>query len=145
VHASLDGLGLVASATFLDGSLGEGSQREAVPGLSNEIYTLTAYYEKAGFEFRVSGTKRDEFSTETRGYSLSLAPTVDQGGTLVDAQIGYDFGESGIKELEGLRVSLQGQNLTDEATIQANSADSRQITQYQSFGRNFMLSMNYKF
>ncbi len=145
VHASLDGLGVVASATKLDGSLGEGSDRQGVPGLSNELYTLTAYYEKAGFEFRVSGTKRDEFATETRGLSLSLAPTTDQGSTLVDAQIGYDFGESGISELEGLRVSLQGQNLTDEKTIQANGGDSRQITQYQSFGRNFMLSMNYKF
>ncbi len=145
VHASLDGLGVVASATKLDGSLGEGNSRQGVPGLSNELYTLTAYYEKAGFEFRVSGTKRDEFTTETRGLSLSLAPTTDQGGTLVDAQIGYDFGESGFKELEGLRISLQGQNLTDEKTIQANGNDPRQITQYQSFGRNFMLSMNYKF
>jgi iron complex outermembrane receptor protein len=138
----LDGFGLVASATFMDGELSDGGR---VPGLSEEIYTLTAYYERAGFEVRVSGTKRDQFATETRGISLSLAPTVDQGSELWDAQIGYDFSESGIDALDGLRVSLQGQNLTDEKTIQNNPADSRQVTQYQSFGRNFLLGLNYKF
>jgi len=138
----LDGFGLVTSATFMDGELSDGGR---VPGLSEEIYTLTAYYERAGFEVRVSGTKRDQFATETRGTSLSLTPTVDQGGELWDAQIGYDFSESGIKGLDGLRVSLQGQNLTDEKTIQNNPEDSRQVTQYQSFGRNFMVGLNYKF
>ncbi|WP_233079747.1 TonB-dependent receptor [Rheinheimera soli] len=138
----LDGFGIVASATFMDGELDDGGR---VPGLSEEIYTLTAYYERAGFEVRVSGTKRDQFATETRGLSLSLAPTMDQGGSLIDAQIGYDFSESGIDALEGLRVSLQGQNLTDEKTIQNNPGDTRQITQYQSFGRNFLLGLNYKF
>jgi iron complex outermembrane receptor protein len=138
----LDGFGLVASATFMDGELDDGGR---VPGLSEEIYTLTAYYERAGFEVRVSGTKRDQFATETRGLSLSLSPTVDQGSELWDAQIGYDFSESGIDALDGLRISLQGQNLTDEKTIQNNPGDSRQITQYQSFGRNFLLGLNYKF
>lgn len=138
----LDGFGIVASATFMDGELDDGGR---VPGLSEEIYTLTAYYERAGFEFRVSGTKRDQFATETRGLSLSLSPTVDQGSELWDAQIGYDFSESGIDALDGLRVSLQGQNLTDEKTIQNNPGDTRQVTQYQSFGRNFLLGLNYKF
>ena len=126
----------------MDGELDDGGR---VPGLSEEIYTLTAYYERAGFEVRVSGTKRDEFATETRGLSLSLSPTVDQGSELWDAQIGYDFSESGIDALDGLRVSLQGQNLTDEKTIQNNPGDTRQVTQYQSFGRNFLLGLNYKF
>ena len=138
----LDGFGLVASATFMDGELDDGGR---VPGLSEEIYTLTAYYEREGFEVRVSGTKRDQFATETRGLSLSLSPTVDQGSELWDAQIGYDFSESGIDQLDGLRVSLQGQNLTDEKTIQNNPGDTRQVTQYQSFGRNFLLGLNYKF
>ena len=132
---------MFASATFMNGHLDDGTR---VPGLSDEGYQLTAFYEKAGFEFRVSGRKRSDFATETRGLSLSLVETVDQGGELWDAQIAYDFSESGIDMLDGLRVTLQGQNLTDEDTLQTN-ADSREVTRYKSFGRNFLLGFNYMF
>jgi iron complex outermembrane recepter protein len=142
IHESLEGFGIVASATFLDGEFDDGSR---IPGLSDEAYSLTAYYENSGFEIRVSGTKRSDFLSETRGISLSLVGATDNGGELWDAQIGYDFGESGIESLEGLRVTLKGQNLTDEPTVQTNGADARQITQYQSYGRNFLLGLNYSF
>ena len=142
VHDSLEGFGLFASATFLDGELDNGDQ---VPGLSDETYSLTAFYESNGFEVRVSATKRDEFATETRAQSLSLAQIQDNGVKQVDAQIGYDFSESGIEYLQGLRVTLQGQNLTDEPTVRVNPGDSRQIIEHQSFGRNFLLGFNYTF
>jgi iron complex outermembrane receptor protein len=142
IHESLEGFGMFASATFLDGQLDNG---DAVPGLSEETYSLTAFYESNGFEFRISGTKRDAFSTEARAVSLSLAQIQDLGVKQVDAQIGYDFDESGIEALKGLRVTLQGQNLTDEPTVQANPGDSRQITQYETYGRNFLLGFNYTF
>jgi len=143
IHDSLDGFGVFASATFLDGELDGGSR---VPGLSEEIYSFTAYYEKAGFEFRISGTKRDPFLSETRGLSLALVNATDQGAELWDAQIGYSFDESGIEALKGLRITLQGQNLTNEDTVQTNgNGDPRQITQYQSFGANYLLGVNYTF
>ena len=141
-HESLEGFGMFASATFLDGELDNG---DAVPGLSDETYSLTAFYESNGFEFRVSGTKRDAFSTETRAVSLSLAQIQDAGVEQWDAQIGYDFSESGIESLHGLRVTLQGQNLTDEPTVRTNPGDTRQITEFQQFGRNFLLGVNYTF
>jgi iron complex outermembrane recepter protein len=142
IHESLEGFGVFASATFLTGEFDDGSR---IPGLSEEAYSFTAYYENNGFEIRVSGTKRDEFLSETRGLSLSLVNATDAGSELWDAQIGYDFAESGIEGLEGLRITLQGQNLTDEPTVQSNGADPRQITQYQSYGRNFLLGVNYTF
>ena len=58
----------------------------------------------------------------------------------------YNFDESGIESLQGLSITLQGQNLTDEDTVQTNgSGDARQITQYQSFGANYLLGVNYTF
>jgi len=138
----LDGLGLIATATFIDGELDDGS---AVPGLSDRNYSLTMYYEIGGFEARIGWTKRSEFTTETRGLSLALSPTVDQGGELLDAQIGYDFGLAGHDGwLGGLSIALQGQNLTNEDTIQTND-DPREVTQYQSFGANYLLTAIYKF
>jgi iron complex outermembrane recepter protein len=142
LHKALDGFGVAMSATFLDGELDDGGR---VPGLSEESYSLTAYYEYNGFEVRVSGTKRDEFLTETRGGSLSLVETEDLGSEIWDAQISYDFDQSDIESLKGLRVTLQGQNLTDEDTIQAEDYDSRAITSYQSFGANYSIGLNYKF
>jgi iron complex outermembrane receptor protein len=138
----LEGLGVIATATFINGGLDDGSN---VPGLSDRNYSLTAYYERGGFEARVGWTKRSEYTTETRGLSLSLSPTVDQGATLVDAQIGYDFGLAGHTGwLGGLSLALQGQNLTNEDTLQTND-DPREVTQYQSFGANYLLTAIYKF
>jgi len=142
LNESLDGLGITTSATFLDGELDDG---DPVPGLSGESYSITAYYENSGFEFRVSGTKRNDFFTETRGLSLALVGTEDLGSEIWDAQIGYDFDQSGIDYLQGLRVTLQAQNLTDDPTVQANADDSRQITQHQAYGANYLLSFTYSF
>ncbi|MCH2055713.1 MAG: TonB-dependent receptor [Thalassotalea sp.] len=149
VADALDGFGIVASATFLDGQLDENVEAEVpagdIPGLSDESYSFTAYYENNGWEVRVSGTKRDDFVAETRGNSLSLTTIQRQGVELWDAQIGYDFDESGIESLKGLRITLQGQNLTDEDDVEVNSVDPRLIVRHQSFGRNFILGLNYRF
>jgi len=138
----LDGFGLIGTATFIDGELDDGTN---VPGLSDENYSAILFFEKGGFDARVAWTKRSKYSTEVRGESLSLVQTFDQGATLIDAQISYDFGATGRSDwLGGLSIALQGQNLTDEDTVQTND-DARQVTQYQSFGRNYLLSAIYKF
>ncbi len=138
---TLDGFGLIASAALYSGKLDNGA---GVPGLSEESYQSTLYWERGGFQARVSWTKRDAFDTETPQLSLALTPTRDQGAELIDAQIAYDFGLGGFDKLEGLSISLQGQNLTDEDTLQTDS-DSRQVTKHQTFGANYLLGINYKF
>ena len=138
---SLDGLGVIASAALYDGKLDNGAP---VPGLSEESFSSTVYWERGGFQARVSWTKRDRFATETPQLSLALTPTVDQGAELIDAQIAYDFGLGGFDMLDGLTISLQGQNLSDENTLQTND-DAREVTKYQSFGANYLLGINYKF
>ena len=105
--------------------------------MSDDNYSLTLFYERGGFEARVAWTDRSEYLTETRGLSLSLSPTTDQGATLVDAQIGYDFGAGGFDGwLGGLSIALQGQNLTDEDTLQTND-DAREVTSGQECGMAF--------
>lgn len=145
VSDTLDGLGIIASATFLDGDLTNEGEQMDIPGLSDESYSLTVFYEKSGFEIRVSGRKRDEFLTEERGLSLALTPAIDEGAELWDAQIGYDFGAGGFDSLDGLRITLQGQNLTDEETVSFNNDDPRQVGKYQRFGANYLLGVNYEF
>lgn len=142
---ALDGFGLIASGAFLDGEIDFNNTTSLIPGLSKESYQLTAYFERNGFEFRISGRKRDKFLTEFPGLSLALTPTTDLGSELWDAQIGYNFSESNITSLDGLTITLQAQNLTDEDTKLAVGSDSRQIIKYQHFGANYLLGFNYKF
>ena len=142
---ALDGFGLTASGTFLNGEVDFDGVKQRIPGLSKESYQFTVYYERAGFEFRVSGRKRDAFLTEERGVSLSLVPIVDQGSELWDAQIGYDFSDSGVRGLEGLTITLQAQNFTDEDTVTSSLDDARQVSKSQYFGANYLLGFNYKF
>ena len=141
----LDGLGVIASAAFMNGEIDNAGIKQDVPGLSKETYQLTVYFERSGFEARVSARKRSEYLSETQGLSLALTQGTDLGATLIDAQIGYNFADSGIKSLEGLTITLQGQNLTNESTVVTEPGDSRQIDRYQNFGANYLLGFNYKF
>lgn len=141
----LEGFGVMASAAFMDGEIDNKGTIEDIPGLSQETYQLTIYFERGGFEARVAGRKRDEYLSESYGKSLSLVPTIDLGATLVDAQLGYNFKDSGVDYLDGLTITLQAQNLTDEPTIATEEGDSRQIRKYQHFGTNYLLGFNYKF
>ncbi|MDQ2077315.1 TonB-dependent receptor [Marinimicrobium sp. ABcell2] len=146
----LDGFGFTASATFLDGEITDVDEAGEtvtadIPGLSERIYQATLYYEKNGFEARISGRYRDKYATEFYGLSMALTPTTDQGAEIWDAQIGYDFGAAGHTRLDGLSVTLQAQNLTNESTISASEEDSRRVNTYQSFGANYMLGVNYRF
>ena len=96
-----------------------------------------------GLEIRVAATDRSEFATYQRGGSNKIETATRDKITQVDAQISYDFEGSGIEYLEGLRISLQGTNLTDEKeeTIDDNGI----VTLRREFGPSYMLNFNYSF
>lgn len=113
-----------------------------MPGLSDSIYNLTAYYESNGWQIRASMRKRDEFP-DSLGYNN--AAKVIFGSTLVDAQIGYDFSESNVESLHGLTLMLQGYNLTDEPFKAYVAENPNLISDYQVYGRSLLFSARYKF
>jgi iron complex outermembrane recepter protein len=90
--------------------------------------------------------QRDDFLGEVSGLSLVRVPVNVKGSSLVDAQISYDFDESGIDELAGLTVTLQAQNLTDEEFITYHTLESSpEVRDSQRFGKNFLFGINYQF
>src|SRR5690606_12918719 len=107
------------------------------------VYSLTTYYESNGFEARIAATDRSGFTTYQRGGSNTINTASRQGVTLVDAQVSYDFSESNIEWLQGLRLSLQGTNLTDvdEESVDENGL----VTSRKQFGPSYMLNFNYAF
>lgn len=140
VSDMLDGFGFAASSSFIDAKLDDGS---AIPGQSDEVHSLTVYYSMGGFEVRVAGTDRSDFATYQRGGSNKIENANRNGVQLIDAQISYDFSESDIEYLNGLRVSLQGTNLTDEDEEDVN--DQGLVSARREFGPTYMMNVNYSF
>ncbi|MEX2122589.1 MAG: TonB-dependent receptor [Woeseia sp.] len=141
----LRGFGLVASATFLDSSLEVDGNEIKVPGLSDSILNLTLYYEYSGFEARVSGNKRDDFLGEIYTISFARELVTVKDTEIWDAQLSYDFSDSGIDMLRGLTLTFQAQNLTNEPFVTYNNDDERQIRDFQNYGRNYLLGARFRF
>lgn len=141
--SSLDGFGLLGSASYTKSRVREGGADPiAMPGLSRWVVNGTAYFEKYGFQARVSGRYRSSYLAEVSGLSLARDKVMAKSEFVVDAQIGYTF-QSGA--LEGLGILLQASNLTNEPFVTYYNNDPRQIRDYQNYGRNFMVGVSYKF
>lgn len=133
-----------------DPNLAAASATARIPGLSGTVYNITGYYEKYGFQARISYRYRSAFKGEvvqlfaTRGFSEILADKQ------VDAQVGYTFPEG--TRLENLGFLLQVYNLTNSPYRTRLGLDNGGpiqgttfIEQYEKYGRQVLFGANYKF
>jgi iron complex outermembrane recepter protein len=150
LHSSLNGFGLIASASFNHSNIKVKDPESAssvgngfitLPGLSKQVYNLTAYYERDGFEFRVSQRRRSDFIGEIGNFNGARTLRYVVGESIVDAQIGYTFNEGPLK---GLGLLAQVNNLTDEAYRTYAGSKDRPL-EYIKWGRTYLLGANYKF
>lgn len=144
VAGFLDGFGVISSTSWTDSkvTLGDNPDPIPVPGLSKWVVNSTAYYEKYGFSARVSHRYRSKFLGEVSGISATRILRSSKSESIFDAQIGYAF-EDG--PLEGLSVTLQARNLTDEPFVTFEGDDGRRVIDQQKFGRTYLLGASYKF
>ena len=141
--SSLDGFGILLSGSYTKSKVRLGDDPPTtMPGLSKWVVNSTFYYEKHGFNARVSGRYRSKFLAEVSGLSLVRDLVFAKSEFLVDAQVGYEFRKGALK---GLSILASGYNLTNEPFITYQNNDTRQIRDHQNYGRNFMLGFNYKF
>ncbi|SOT99400.1 TonB-dependent receptor [Xanthomonas arboricola] len=151
VFAPLEGFGIQASATFNDSdvkirdpesasSVGDGEI--SLPGLSERVYNLTAYYEHKGFEARVSQRRRSNFIGEIGNFNGNRTLRYVVGENITDAQISYSFNDS--SDLAGLTVLLQASNLSNSPYRTYAETKDRPL-EYIEWGRTFVLGVNYKF
>ncbi|WP_196140236.1 TonB-dependent receptor [Aliikangiella sp. G2MR2-5] len=145
IDDSLDGFGILASHTIIDLDMVDQNGNEfMIPGLSEKIQSFTGYYEKNGFSFRASMRKRDDFSGDVYGLGFNTDQVAIVGETIWDAQIGFDFGEAGIRSLDGLSIYLQGLNINDEPFKSLSGDNSLQVRDYQEYGSTYLLGFSYK-
>lgn len=144
---SLSGFGVQASATFSSSDIKINDPTSSLgtnitlPGLSKRVTNLTAYYEKDGFETRVSQRKRSDFVGEIGNFANDRALRYVVGENVVDFQVGYTFNEGSMK---GLGLLLQVNNLTNSAYETYTGVRSQQL-EYQKYGRTILMGANYKF
>lgn len=143
--SALEGFGVTGSVAYTKTKISPtpGAPSTDLPGYSKWVANGTAYFEKWGFNARASVRYRSSFIGEVSGFAANRVRRRAAPETIVDGQIGYDFQPG--SALEGLSLYIQGQNLTDEPFITYNPGDSRQIIDYQRYGRRFLAGFTYKF
>ncbi len=142
---ALEGFGIIVGASMTESEIETSpGNTQQIPGLSKWVVNTTVYYEKGGFSARLSSRYRSEY----RGDISTFGPRGEnyrelQPETVVDAQIGYAFAEG--SKMEGLSVTLQAYNLTDEPLFGVDNGDSRLVRNYQLYGAQYSLGISYKF
>jgi len=148
---ALRGFGVVASASFNDSDISilapensssVGNDPITLPGLSDRVYNLTAYFEHNGFEARVSQRRRSDFIGEIGNFSGERTLRYVVGENITDAQVSYTFG--GESALAGMTLLLQASNLTDESYRTYSGSKDRPLERIE-WGRTYLVGLNYKF
>ncbi len=140
----LEGFGVILSGAYTDSKvlLGDNPDPITVPGLSKWVVNSTVYYEKHGFQARISHRFRTKFLGEVSGISATRILRSVKSESVIDAQLSYTF-EQG--PLEGLTILAQANNLTDEPFVTFQQPDARLVIDHQRFGRTYLLGASYSF
>lgn len=146
----MEGFGFIASASFFDSNIkirdpesstSVGSGDISLPGLSDEVYNLTAYYENHGFGARLSQRMRSDFIGEIGNFAGNRTLRYVEGENQLDAQLSYSFGEG---MLDGITLLFQASNLTDESYRTYAGTKDRPLENIE-WGRTYLLGVSYKF
>jgi iron complex outermembrane recepter protein len=138
----LDGFGVQASMSYTDSKInpfGDADVRP-LPGLSKNVMTLTAYYERYGFSARVASRNRSKFIAEIEGFGADREYKFAAKETVTDLQLGYEVQSGPIK---GLNFLLQVNNVTNEPYRELDNAGNQ--TKLDTYGRTYLFGVTYKF
>jgi iron complex outermembrane recepter protein len=149
---SLRGFGAVLSYSYTDSGItivdppgnningGNNLGEIPLPGLSKSVWNATLYFERAGFSARVATRARSKYIGEVTNFANDRSLKYVKGDQITDAQVGYEFGDG---RLSGLSILLQMNNVTNEPYIAYAVSETRQ-QDYQEYGRQLLLGVNYK-
>lgn len=136
-YEPLKGFGVNANYTILDSSL-TGQSIIGVPtppvGLADNAYNVTLFYENNGFQARVSYNYKDKY---VEGIGYEMYPIWREGYGQTDVSVSYSLNDR-------VQVSLEGINVTDEAT-KGYTMDPSFPTMYELSGRRFALGLRLNF
>jgi len=132
------GLGVSASYSYTESeiqrTLGDNVYAANLPGLSENVATLTVFWEYEGFETRVSSRYRDAFVSQQVAVNDQVVNFDEE--LVIDYQASYEINDN-------WSVLFQVNNLTDEPT-KSYFASEEQTGTIQYFGTQYYLGMTYQ-
>lgn len=132
------GLGMNASFSYTESEiqrvLGNGVYASDLPGLSENVATLTVFWEYEGFETRLSTRYRDAF--------VSQQVAVNDQVVNFDSELVMDY-QASYEIDDNWSVLFQINNLTDEPT-KSYFSSVEQTGTIQFFGTQYYLGMTYQ-
>jgi len=136
-YEPLKGFGINANYTILDSSL-TGQSIIDVPtppvGLADKAYNVTLFYENDRFQARVSYNYKDKY---VEGIGYEMYPIWRSGYGQTDMSVSYNLNDN-------VQLSLEGINITDEAT-KGYTMDPSFPTMNEKSGRRFSLGLRVNF
>jgi len=144
----LDGFGATGSVSYTDYKLKKAATDSlpdrVLPGFSKWVYDATGYYEKNGFQARVSYRHRSRFKGEVISLFSNLGfPSIGTDNQM-DAQIGYTFQPG--SRLDGLGIVLQVSNVLDSPYRTYFDVGGHQTLEtFEKYGRSWLLGASYHF
>jgi iron complex outermembrane recepter protein len=111
-----------------------------LPGLSETVWSATLYYERAGFSTRVATRARSKYIGEVTNFANDRAFRFVKDDRITDAQVGYEFSSG---RFEGMSLLFQINNITNEPYIAYSTIETR-LQDYQEYGRQYLLGVNYR-
>lgn len=107
-------------------------------GLSPDAYNLTLYYEDDRFSARVSAAHRSDSLLNVLGDVNGHDVTIVDGSTNIDFSASWNINKA-------LRLSIEGQNLTDQPLRYGRDSERDDTLLYVHSGRSFVVGLNYRF
>jgi len=136
--------GVQVNYTYVDSKIqylttsGANSLETDLTGLSKNSYNGTLFYEGEKFSGRVSYTHRDDYLTQVPATEAGFDVHGMTAVNTVDASLSYQVDDH-------LQFTLEGINLTNEASDEWVGSAWKLPLQYSETGRQFMLGVRYKF
>ncbi len=143
--SALEGFGFTGGVGYTKTNVkDQNGNRSSIPGYSKWVANGTLFFERSGFSARGSVRHRTSFLGDFTGFGGSPTRRIALKETIVDGQLGYEFGKGTF--LSGLSVYVQGQNLTDERFRSvAPNGNPLLVIDNQTYGRRFLAGFTYKF
>jgi iron complex outermembrane recepter protein len=142
---ALDGFGVQVNYSDTTSAIkpfGDGDTR-ALPGLSKQVASLTAYFEKYGFSARVAQRYRSDFLAEIQGFGGNRdLGKYNKAESIVDLQLGYEFQDGFAK---GLSLLFQLNNAGNSKYQEYTDPATKQITKTDLYGKTYLFGATYKF
>ncbi len=145
---ALDGFGAIVSYSYTESDITvEGaissvpSTNIPLPGLSQDVWNATLYYEKYGFGARIATRYRSKYIGEVTNFANDRALRYVDADMITDAQLSYSFQDG---RFDGLQILFQVNNLTNEPYV-AYSENKSRLLDFQEYGAQYLLGLNYRF